>query len=73
MKLAVNECGDLIEAKDGAPKNAHCPHCKGVVVLRSRRNGYKPEKVTYFWRHLDYTNPDCGARIEAVNYQKRLR
>ena len=71
MKNALAQSGEIIEAGENAPQAAICPHCKGVLKLRSRRYGTKPDEVTYFWRHKDYANPDCFARFNAVNYQRR--
>jgi len=70
MKFAMNNSGELIMAEAGAPSEASCPNCKGIVILRSRRNGYQPNDVTYFWRHENHTNPKCPARF---NYDQKNR
>lgn len=66
MKFAVNKSEDMIKAEAGAPSEALCPHCKGVVILRWRRNGSQAGDVTYFWRHENHTNLWCPARFKAV-------
>lgn len=61
MKVAQIPTGEQIIAEAAAPLKAICPHCGGVVILRSRRpmnNG----KVTYYWRHSSNSNRDCVAR-----------
>lgn len=63
MKLAINHSGELIRAGATAPEKALCPRCKGVVVLRCRRHSNQPGDVTYFWRHENYTNPNCLERV----------
>jgi len=63
MKIATNHSGDKIKACANAPQKALCPYCKGVVILRSRRRSNQPGDVTYFWRHENYTNPNCPARF----------
>ena len=65
MKTAQDKNGNLIEAGENAAKTAVCPHCNGVLTLRSRRamnNG----KVTYFWRHASNQNRHCRARQNPV-------
>jgi len=63
MKLAMDSSGDMIVAGANAPEKALRPRCKGVVVLRCRRRSSRPGDVTYFWRHENYSNPNCLARF----------
>jgi hypothetical protein len=63
MKLAMNNSGELIKASANAPEKALCPDCKGIVILRVRRRSNRAGDVTYFWRHENYSNPRCRARI----------
>jgi hypothetical protein len=61
MKTAQTTDGQLVEAAPGAPRQAICPQCGGVLTLRSRRtmdNGHK----TFFWRHPSNSHRDCRAR-----------
>lgn len=63
MKLAINKAGETIMAEADAPAKAICPYCKGTVILRSRKNSFQPDQVTYFWRHESHANPGCEARF----------
>lgn len=56
MKTAVSSCGSIVAASLGAPVQAICPKCGGVVILRVRRlmaNGGN----SYYWRHVDDDHP----------------
>jgi hypothetical protein len=61
MKTAQAQDGHEIIASGEAPKEAICPYCNGVVILRKRtlmnNGGY-----AYFWRHRDNKNRNCRAR-----------
>ncbi|MFC1466391.1 MAG: hypothetical protein ACFLMY_16235 [Candidatus Brachytrichaceae bacterium NZ_4S206] len=63
MKIALDRNGIPIEAAAGAPAQALCPHCGGVVILRQRTRSHLPGDVSYFWRHLDHDNTGCTARF----------
>lgn len=63
MITALDQTGVLIEAAIGAPEQAVCPHCGGVVILRRRRSHRLSSDVSHFWRHRDHDNIDCPARF----------
>jgi hypothetical protein len=65
MKTAQTVDGKTIIASKTAPKEAVCPYCGGILVLRSRRtmNG---EKASYYWRHQNNKNPNCSGRARPV-------
>jgi hypothetical protein len=63
MKYALNESSQMILAELIAPKEAICPYCKGIVILRVRQRSKKPGDATYFWRHKDHNNTHCPARF----------
>jgi hypothetical protein len=67
MDYAKNEAGQRVKAAAGAPEQALCPHCGALVVLRGRRNGYRPGDLTYFWRHQDNANLNCPAHYSPGN------
>jgi hypothetical protein len=69
MKLAMDNSGKLIKACASAPEKALCPQCKGIVILRVRRRTNQPGDLTYFWRHENYSNPRCRARVRYDIYQ----
>ena len=64
MKLAQTAEGLEIEAAEGAPKQAICAYCGGVVILRGRKLMGKDEK-SYYWRHLDNQNRKCPGRVRS--------
>ncbi len=66
MKTALDQTGIAIEAAAGAPEQAICPHCGGVVILRRRSSHRLSSDVSHFWRHRDHDNSGCPARF-AVN------
>jgi len=51
MKQALVD-GQLTPATPDARPTATCPHCGGVVKLRSRQG-------TYFWRHVELPRAGC--------------
>jgi DNA-directed RNA polymerase subunit RPC12/RpoP len=61
MKTAIATDGKEIIASTQAPKEAICPYCKSVVILRKRKlmnnGGY-----AYYWRHRDNQNRSCPGR-----------
>lgn len=65
MKIALDRSGVPIEAAAGAPTQALCPQCGGVVILRQRTRSHLSGDVSYFWRHLDHDNTGCTARFAA--------
>jgi len=66
MKVALtSDGGESIQAWASAPKEARCPYCGGVVILRGRRLMNSEEK-TYFWRHRDNTHLDCPGRARTT-------
>lgn len=66
MKTAKDQKGNLIQAAKTAPETAVCPHCGGVLTLRSRRAMNKGN-VAYFWRHASNQNQNCRARRRPVS------
>ncbi len=66
MKTALDQTGSLIEAAPGAPEQAICPHCGGVVILRQRSRNHLSGDVSHFWRHRDHDNVDCAASLRPV-------
>jgi len=48
MKLAMDQTGNMIEASASAPRDAVCPHCKAIVVLRTRQRETVRGEVTNF-------------------------
>jgi hypothetical protein len=69
MKTALDQTGSPIEAAPGAPEQAICPHCGGVVNLRQRSSHHLSSNVSFFWRHRDHDNVGCPARF-AVTIRK---
>jgi len=67
MEYAKDLAGLQVRAEAGAPGQALCLHCGATVVLRGRRNSYRPAEVTYFWRHQDNASLDCPSRLAGVN------
>jgi len=63
MKLAMDTTGNKIEANANAPRKAVCPHCKSVVVLRTRQRENARGRVTYFWRHENNSHSECPGRF----------
>jgi hypothetical protein len=63
MKFALNDSSQMILAEGIAPKEAICPYCKGIVILRIRHRSKEPGDSTYFWRHKDHNNIHCPARF----------
>ncbi len=61
MKVAKTDDGDQVEASESAPKEAICPYCGGIVILRGRRL-MGQDKKSYFWRHQDNKNMNCPGR-----------
>ena len=56
MKTAVSSSGKPLVAAYGAPTNAICPKCGGLVTLRVRRL-MANSGDSYYWRHLDDDHP----------------
>jgi len=65
MKIAKNQDGKEIDAKEDAPQEAICLFCGGVVILRGRRR-MGSDKKSYFWRHLDNKNRNCRGRSRVM-------
>ena len=63
MRTARDHTGCPLEAAPGAPAQAICPHCGGVVILRRRSRSRLPSDVSHFWRHRDHENTGCPARF----------
>jgi len=57
----MDQYGNMIEASANAPKQAICPHCKAIVILRTRRRENLQAGITYFWRHQNYSSLRCPA------------
>ena len=65
MQLAQTNEGKKVTATVDAPKEAICPHCGGILTLRSRKTMNSCES-TYFWRHCSNQNRHCSARHRPV-------
>ncbi|MCP5096006.1 MAG: hypothetical protein GY943_10670 [Chloroflexi bacterium] len=65
MKIAQTQDGKTVDATPNAPKTAVCPHCGGLLTLRSRR-AMNRGKTSYFWRHLRNQNSHCRGRRRPV-------
>jgi len=71
MKTALDAVSlSPIQAEDGAPRRALCPHCGAAVILRLRRRDGGLDEVTYFWCHEAHANPHCPARLPAIRQFK---
>jgi len=71
MKVALNSDGTPIEASADAPKEAICPHCGGVVLLRGRRVMGNQAK-SYYWRHAPGGDPNCPGRSRVLPFPPRV-
>jgi len=70
MKIALTPEGAPIEASPDAPAQAICPHCGGIVLLRGRKVMGSNQK-SYYWRHVNNSNPNCPGQSRAINSSKQ--